>query len=245
MIETTGWPLAALLVGLTMFAVVMAATYHLGVSRQLGYAAVRAAVQLAAVSAILVAVLESGWLTAAFIAFMLLVGAWTSWRRIGGTGPPMWTAAPIALGVAPVLAAVLVSGVIPLVPQAVLPIAGIIIGNAMTATSVVGRLSLEQLRGRRGEYEAGLAIGLTDRDAALLLIRPQATTALVPTMDQTRTVGLVTLPGAFIGVLLGGGSAAQAGAAQLLVLIAILAAQVVAVAIMIEALARTSGNIKA
>ncbi|MGH3424495.1 MAG: ABC transporter permease [Nocardioidaceae bacterium] len=245
MIATTGWQLWTLLAGLTLFGVVAAALYHLEVSRQLAYAAVRAAAQLAAVSVILVAVLRSGWLTAAFIAFMLLVGAWTSWRRIGRTGPPMWTAVPMAVGVAPVLAAIFASGAVPLEPQAVLPIAGIIIGNAMTGTSVVGRLSLEQLRSRWGEYEAALSIGLTDRDAALMLIRGQATTALVPTMDQTRTVGLVTLPGAFIGVLLGGGSPTQAGAAQLLVLIGILAAQVVAVIVVIEALARTSGNVKA
>jgi len=39
----------------------------------------------------------------------------------------------------------------------------------------------------------------------------------------------VTLPGAFVGVLLGGGSALQAGAAQALVLIGILAGQAVTV----------------
>jgi len=33
-----------------------------------------------------------------------------------------------------------------------------------------------------------------------------AALALVPGLDQTRTVGLVTLPGAFVGVLLAGAS---------------------------------------
>lgn len=245
MIATTGWHLGVLLAGLTLFAVAVATLYHLQVSRQLAYAAVRAVVQLAVVSAILVAVLESGWLTAAFVTFMLLVGAWTSWRRIGRFGPVMWTVLPIAGGVAPVLAAILASGAVPLVPKAVLPIAGIIIGNAMNGSSVIGRLSLAQLRERRGEYEAALSIGLSNRDAGLLLIRGQAITALTPPMDQTRTVGLVTLPGAFIGVLLGGGSATQAGAAQILVLLGVLAAQVVAVSVMLEVIARASGSVRA
>jgi hypothetical protein len=52
------------------------------------------------------------------------------------------------------------------------------------------------------------------RDAALEVCRPTAGHALVPAMDQIRTVGLVTLPGAFVGVLLGGGSALQAGGTQ-------------------------------
>ncbi|HSF99251.1 MAG TPA: ABC transporter permease, partial [Ornithinibacter sp.] len=49
--------------------------------------------------------------------------------------------------------------------------------------------------------------------------------ALIPGLDQVRTAGVVTLPGAFIGVLLGGGSPAQAAAAQVLVLLGIMAAQ--------------------
>ena len=59
----------------------------------------------------------------------------------------------------------------------------------------------------------------------------------MPALDQTRTVGLVALPGAFVGVLLGGGSAAQAGATQLLVLVALLAAEAVAVAVTVELVA--------
>ena len=51
--------------------------------------------------------------------------------------------------------------------------------------------------------------------------------ALIPGLDQVRTAGVVTLPGAFIGVLLGGGSPAQAAAAQVLVLFGIMASQTV------------------
>ena len=56
----------------------------------------------------------------------------------------------------------------------------------------------------------------------------------MPGLDQTRTVGLVTLPGAFIGVLLGGGTPLEAGAAQVLVLIGLLAAQAVTTATMLR-----------
>ena len=78
---------------------------------------------------------------------------------------------------------------------------------------------LDALRNPRGEYEAALSIGLEDRDAALLVARDDAALALVPGLDQTRTVGLVTLPGAFVGMLLGGASPLQAAAVQLLVLV--------------------------
>jgi putative ABC transport system permease protein len=48
---------------------------------------------------------------------------------------------------------------------------------------------------------------------------------------------LVTLPGAFIGVLLGGGSAVQAGATQVLVLIALLAVEGIAATVTLELVA--------
>lgn len=51
-------------------------------------------------------------------------------------------------------------------------------------------------------------------------------------------VGLVTLPGAFVGVLIGSGNPVQAAAAQLLVLIGLLAAETVAVAVVLELIAR-------
>jgi putative ABC transport system permease protein len=118
------------------------------------------------------------------------------------------------------------------------PVAGIVIGGAMTATSLGGRRALDELEARRDEYEGALALGARRRDAAMLVCRPSATQALLPPLDQTRTVGLVTLPGAFVGVLIGSGDPVQAAAAQLLVLIGLLAAETVAVAVVLELIAR-------
>jgi putative ABC transport system permease protein len=83
-----------------------------------------------------------------------------------------------------------------------------------------------------------LALGLSDRDAALLVARSSAAQALTPALDQTRTVGLVTLPGAFVGGLLGSGDPVRAAAAQVLVLIGLLAAEGVAVVVTVELIAR-------
>jgi putative ABC transport system permease protein len=141
---------------------------------------------------------------------------------------------PILLGVLPVLAAILASGVLPAEPVAILPTAGILIGGAMTATSLAGRRLVEELTEHRGTYEAGLSLGLTRRDAVTVVARPAAGLALVPGLDQTRTVGLVTLPGAFVGMLLAGASPLQAGAVQLLVLLGLLLVQALAVVTVVE-----------
>lgn len=235
---TVGPALAVAVVVLVAAAAAVAAYFGLQVTRDVAVASARAVGQLAAVSLILAAVLASGWSAAAFVGVMLAVAAVTSARRVaGGLSRGRWTAAPIAAGALPVLAIVLATGAVPATTIAVLPVAGILIGGAMTATSLAGRRALDELRSRYGEYEAALALGFTPRTATLELCRPSGAQALTPALDQTRTVGLVTLPGAFVGVLLGGGSPLQAGAVQLLVLVGLLLAEAVAAVLTVEVIA--------
>jgi putative ABC transport system permease protein len=238
--------LAVVLIALTALAAVAGRLSGLGQDRPVVVASVRATVQLASVSSVLLVVVRSLLLSAVFVLLMVSVATITSAGRVTGAGlrSPgalhrlLPTALPILGGAAPVVALVLSSGTVPLRGEAVIPIAGILIGGAMTATSLAGRRLRDELTHRRGEVEAALALGLLPRDAVLLVGRAASATALVPALDQTRTVGLVTLPGAFVGVLLGGGSPLQAGAAQLLVLVGLLAAQVLAVWGVTELIAR-------
>ncbi len=232
-----GWQLAAVLVLLIVAAAVVVGVGRIGSWRPVVTAALRGVAQLAAVSFVIVLVLRNGWLTAAFVLFMFGVATWTSARRITKARHGRWAAASIAGGVAPIFALLLATHVVPMEPVAIIPIAGILIGGAMTATSLAGRRALDELVARRGEYEAALALGFTNQDAARLIVRPTAGQALVPALDQTRTVGLVTLPGTFVGILLGGGSPIQAGATQLLVLIALLAIEGIAVLVTVELVA--------
>jgi putative ABC transport system permease protein len=228
---------AVVLGALVVVAAAAALIGRLGVSRAVVTASLRAVLQLGIVSLLITGVLRSWWTTAAFIALMLSVAVATSARRVSTLRLGWAVAAPIAAGALPVGAGIVAAGTMPLTTVAVLPIAGILIGGAMTATSLAGRRALDELRNRHGEYEAALALGFMPRDAALEVCRPTSGRALVPALDQTRTVGLVTLPGAFVGVLLGGGSAVQAGATQVLVLVALLAVEAIAVAVTIELVA--------
>lgn len=241
-----GWPLLVVLVAISGAAAVVGWLSGLGQARPVLVAAARATVQLLVVSLVLVAVLDSLWLTAAFVLLMLFVASLTSAQRVtnrrartpAAVARALVLALPIAVGVLPVVVTLLGSGVVPFRGIAVLPVAGILIGGAMTATSLAGRRLLDELAARHGEVEAALSLGFPPRAAMLEIARPVASTALVPGLDQTRTVGLVTLPGAFVGVLLGGGSAVEAGAVQLLVLVGLLAVQTVSVWITLELVAR-------
>jgi putative ABC transport system permease protein len=230
--------LAVVLVLLVALAMTASYVGRLGVERNHLTAAVRAVVQLALVSLVITVALRSVWLSLTFVAVMFLVAAVTSQGRLGvpRTSLP-WVMLAVAAGAVPVLVLVLASGVVPFNGPGVLPIAGIVIGNTMTAATLTGRRAFDEITGHFGSYEAGLALGLDSPAAAYEVVQPTAKEALTPGLDQTRTVGLVTLPGAYIGVLLGGGTALEAGAAQVLVLLGLMAGQALTAAVLLRLVA--------
>ncbi|MFG3493918.1 ABC transporter permease [Streptomyces sp. NPDC047928] len=216
----------------------VAALARLRPAREILTAGVRAAVQLAAVSLVIGWVVSAVPLLLLFLLVMYGVAVRTAGRRVTPNGTWWWAAAPIAAGVVPVVGALLLTGLVPLKGIALVPVGGILIGGALTATVLGGRRALDELAVRHGEVEAGMALGLLDRDARLEVAREAASDALLPGLDQTRTVGLVTLPGAFVGMLLGGASPLLAAAVQLFVLVGLMAVQAIAVAVVLELVAR-------
>ena len=104
---------------------------------------------------------------------MYLVASATSVRRVDvGAGQGVWVAFAIAAGALPVLVLSLGSGVIPFNGAGIVPIAGIVIGNMMTAATLTGRRAadelrqpLRQLRGRTGDRAAAARRGVRCRTA--------------------------------------------------------------------------------
>ena len=232
------WRLAVVLVLLVALAVTASVVGALGVERTQVVAAVRAVVQLGVVSLVITAALASVWWSLGFVLLMFTVASLTSTGRIGTPRSQLpWVAFAIACGALPVLGLVFASGVVPFNGPGIIPIAGIVVGNMMTAATLTGRRAYDEITSSFGSYEAALALGMTSFEAAFEVVQPTAKEALTPGLDQTRTVGLVTLPGAFIGVLLGGGTPLQAGAAQILVLVGLMAGQAVTSAVLLRLVA--------
>lgn len=82
-----------------------------------------------------------------------------------------------------------------------------------------------------------LALGATPRQALLPLLPSAVAESLLPAIDQTRTTGLVTLPGTFVGALAGGASPAAAAQFQVAVLAALLTAQAVSAVVLLHLVA--------
>jgi len=200
-------------------------------------AVLRGAVQLAVVGLALRGVLSARPTVALALAVMFGTATRTATTRLRGLDRPGRAVVVACLaGAAVSLGVVFAVGVLPFTSRYVVALGGIVIGNTMTAATLAGRNLLAGLRSRRDEVEAWLSLGATPRQAVADIARSAAGEALVPALDQTRTTGLVTLPGAFIGALLGGASPVDAARFQLVVLVALIAAEAVVAVLVVRLL---------
>jgi putative ABC transport system permease protein len=156
---------------------------------------------------------------------------------VAGRRRPLAIAAGAVAGAAVTGVVVFASGALALDPRNAVAIGGITLGGTMTASTLAGRRFLAELRSRRDEVAGKLALGASMRRATDDLVATAMREALVPALDQTRTTGLVTLPGAFVGALLGGASPVAAARFQLVVLVGLLAAESVAAVVLLYLLA--------
>ena len=189
-------------------ALVVSVIRRLGVERDLLVAATRALVQLLVVGLALRLVVDNddplvwAWL---WVVLMCLVAAWTVRRRapeVPDVVPPALAsfaaAATVSLGVLFGLRVFEPTG------RAIVPMAGVMVGNSMTATVVVARRIVAEARDHRDLIEARLALGLSSHDAFAPHLREALRTALLPQIETTKTVGLVALPGTMTGLILAG-----------------------------------------
>lgn len=179
----------------------------------------RATLQLGLVALLLRGILDAPATVGAFVALMLTTASWTAAGRVHELHRGRRIAAlGVVSGAAGALSAIFALRLVDTGATYVIAVAGIVIGNAMTAATLSGRNFLRAATQRRDEVEAWLSLGATPAQAHADIGRSSAREALLPGLDQTRSTGLVTLPGAFVGALFGGASPVEAAQFQLVVL---------------------------
>ena len=209
---------------MTLVALAVSWRLDLGLVRSISLSSIRSVLQLLLAGVLLVPALRSGahlmwsWLWC----FAMLIFATGLVRRrttdLGEHRPSyllcaLAVTAPVASG----LAVVFCFDVLPLQPSTLVPMAGIVLGNTLPATSAGAVRFVELVRDERGQIEAMLALGFKARTA----IRPQITKAvkiaLVPPIERMRMIGLVLLPGTMTGMLLAGVDPLEAVMTQMVV----------------------------
>jgi putative ABC transport system permease protein len=181
----------------------------------------RSFIQLTAVGYVIQAIFDSDslLLVVALLAFMVVFGAWTARGRAKAV-PRVFVPLLVALGTAAAvtLVLVLVLGIFDPKARYLVPVGGMVIGNAMTAAAVALNRLGDEMRDRAALIEATLSLGATSRQASTGLVSRALRSGLIPLIDQTKTTGMVFFPGAMVGAILGGASPVNAVRLQLVLL---------------------------
>ncbi|AYF76469.1 iron export ABC transporter permease subunit FetB [Nocardia yunnanensis] len=218
---------------LSLVAIAAAIAYRqqLHLTRELLIASARAGVQLVAVGAILLILFRHTGLPGAlgWVVLMIVIAGQVAGRRGAGLPHARRSATiGVAFGACLTLGALIVLGIISTQARVVVPVGGMIVSSAMQATGIALRRLVEDARRARDAVEARLALGLSARQAFLPHQRSALRTALIPAIDATKVVGLISLPGAMTGLILAGVDPLTAIRYQIVVMYMLLAATTLA-----------------
>jgi putative ABC transport system permease protein len=207
-------------------AIALSFTQRLQLSRSILWASARAAVQLLLVGFALRLVLDSNasvWWAWLWVVIMIGFAGFTIGSRAKEV-PGIFLLGTISMLTVVVVSLSVIFGfqVFPVEGRTIVPLAGMMIGNSMTASVLVGRRIVGELSEKRDEVEARLALGQSWQDASRPYVRSALRTALVPQIESTKAVGLVFLPGAMTGLVLAGVDAVDAVTVQLAIMYLIL-----------------------
>lgn len=201
---------------------------RLGYRREALTASARAFVQLILVALVIAWIFTHPQFAFVYLVIMLGAATYTANRRIGGDNRDrVGVLIAIACGSSATVFIVAITGALDFTAQTLLPFSAQMIGGAMTTASLAGVRFRDDVKDQWPIFEGWLAIGAAERQAGRTLAQRAAEKSLFPTIDQTKSAGLVTLPGAFVGMLLGGASPLLAAQIQLLVLVGLLLSQTI------------------
>ncbi|MFW6358245.1 MAG: ABC transporter permease [Chroococcales cyanobacterium] len=103
-------------------------------------------------------------------------------------------------------------------PQYLIPLAGMILGNAMNGAALAGERLASNISNSHLEIETHLSLGATPKQAIEAYRKEAIRASLIPTINQMMVVGMVSLPGMFTGQVLAGADPLNAVSYQILIL---------------------------
>ncbi|XP_015900913.3 protein ALUMINUM SENSITIVE 3 [Ziziphus jujuba] len=212
-------PVAA--TSVVLLAVALSFLQKLGLEGEMVYSIVRAFLQLSVIGFVLEFIFNQnngGWIILAYL-FMVSVAGYTAGKRAKHVPRGKYIAGvSILAGTALTMVFLVLLKVFPFTPRYIIPVAGMMVGNAMTVTGVTMKRLRDDIRAQTNLVETALALGATPRQATAQQVKRALVLALSPVLDNAKTVGLISLPGAMTGMIMGGASPLEAIQLQIVVM---------------------------
>lgn len=106
-------------------------------------------------------------------------------------------------------------------PQYTIPLAGMIIGNAMTGVTIAIKTFMDDISKEKNKINTLLNLGVEPKDILKPFANNALETALIPTMNSMLGMGIIFLPGMMTGQMLSGTLPTTAIMYQIAIMIAI------------------------
>ena len=212
---------------LVVVSIILVRHWRIPVAKDMALGSIRAFIQLIAVGYALEFIfdLDSLLLISLAILIMIIVGAYTASGRV----KQLDKAFPICffamvMGSLVTLGIMLAIRIIPLEARYIIPLGGMIISNAMNASTLSMTRLVSDIKNSRLAIETSLALGKSWRTATRSIVRESALAGMISMLNFMKTVGIVALPGAMTGMILGGADPLEAVLLQVVVAYMLLSA---------------------
>lgn len=197
----------------------------LSLEKDITIATVRSVIQLLAIGYVLHFIFGTDNYVYILLMILLMITVATLNARKKGVGIPgiTWKIAITLLTVELVTQGVLLGlGIVPATAQYIIPISGMMIGNAMVLSVLFLNRFRAGLEANENEIELILSLGGTPKQAIHRHLMSAIKASMIPTIEAQKTIGLVQLPGMMSGQIIGGADPIQAVQFQILIIFALL-----------------------
>lgn len=159
------------------------------------------------------------------ILIMIIIGAYTAGNR-AGISSQGFTISFSAIGIATffTIGSMLILRIINTDPKYLIPIAGMIVGNSMNASALALDRIDSEVKNKKAQIEAALALGATSSQAIESSVRVTVKASMIPIINLMKIIGLVQLPGAMTGMIIAGASPLSAVIIQIIVVYMLISA---------------------
>ena len=175
--------------------------------------------------------LDSPWAVLAVVVVMTMVAAATIAKRApdaphGTTGVSFLAMLAVGLFVTFTVTGLVIQVEPWYLPQYVIPIAGMVLGNSMSGIALALERAFSDMDAHEGEILAMTALGATPWEASAPSIRRAMRAALIPGINTLSAAGIVFIPGMMAGQLLAGADPLTAAPYQIVVMVMVATADV-------------------
>ncbi|HID47401.1 MAG TPA: iron export ABC transporter permease subunit FetB [Methanothermococcus okinawensis] len=209
-----------------LIAVVLSIKEKIGLEREILYAAFLALIQLIMLGYVLTYVFQYGDMILTYVILLIMVLTATYIvnskvsNKINGSSSKMFLYIFLTLLTVTLFTLTIwrLSYIVPYKPRYIIPLMGMIVGNSMNTVHLALDKVIDHIKSNRDMLWGYLALGASEFQALKPFMKVAITSAVIPKMNMTKSVGIIFIPGTMTGMLLSGADPLYAAKIQVIIM---------------------------